>query len=276
MKQNILSILLIVLFGSTAFTADISTNIAVNTADGPTDVENIVAPEPLDNVAVAVTNQSDNASNIVQQVVAEPKPSLIITNNVVTNTVVANSVVTNTIIIKDDQKVDELTQSLAAAKMRLLESSVIGKSGRLMDLERKAIEYDTMSLRITEKNEKIAELRAMASKANDIILQREAEVAELKRAIQDLNDKLKKAEAKDSEEGIDMDAIFKVGKFEYYEVKSGDTFETIAGQSIVYNDVNKAPLLKQANRKILLNGGKLEPGSVMIIPRLPTADNNEL
>jgi len=266
MKQIILSILLVLVVGPVVFIAAESTNISAVAVAEPMDVEVIADPKPVEDVAVVATNQSDNASNSVKEV-AFVAPALV---------VITNSVVTNTVFIKNDQKVDELTQSLAAAKMRLLERSAIGNSGRLMDLERKSIEYDTMSVRIMEKDSKITELKTVLSKTDDALSARTAELAALKIAMQALSEKLQKLEAKDSEENFDTDMIFKVGKFEYYEVKLGDTFETIAGQPIIYNDISKAALLKQANRKILLKGGKLEPGSVIIVPRLPTSDQNEL
>lgn len=69
-------------------------------------------------------------------------------------------------------------------------------------------------------------------------------------------------------------AVFRRGAFEYYEVRTGDTLESIAANPMVYGDVARTTWLRQANN--LADDKKLEPGTVLIIPRFPEGTSNEL
>jgi hypothetical protein len=58
-----------------------------------------------------------------------------------------------------------------------------------------------------------------------------------------------------------------LGNFEYYEAKSGDTFEAIAARVIVYGDAGRGSWLRQFNRRRVRNPDRLEAGEVILVPR---------
>lgn len=62
-------------------------------------------------------------------------------------------------------------------------------------------------------------------------------------------------------------AVFRSGSFEYYEVRQGDTLESIAANPMVYGDAARSVWLEQAND--IRAGTPLVPGMVLTIPRFP-------
>lgn len=58
-----------------------------------------------------------------------------------------------------------------------------------------------------------------------------------------------------------------LGNFEYYEAKSGDTFEMVAARVIVYGDATRGPWLRQFNRRRVRNPDRLDAGEVLLVPR---------
>ena len=69
-------------------------------------------------------------------------------------------------------------------------------------------------------------------------------------------------------------AVFRRGAFEYYEVRAGDTLESIAANPMVYGDADRATWLRQANS--VSDKNSLEPGTVLVIPRFPEGTSSEL
>lgn len=69
-------------------------------------------------------------------------------------------------------------------------------------------------------------------------------------------------------------AVFRRGAFEYYEVRTGDTLESIAANPMVYNDASRAVWLRQANS--LSDRDAPVPGTVLIIPRFPEGTTYDL
>ncbi len=69
-------------------------------------------------------------------------------------------------------------------------------------------------------------------------------------------------------------AVFRRGSFEYYEVRTGDTPESIAANPMIYGDAARAVWLRQANS--LLDGETLMPGSVLVVPRFPEGFSHDL
>jgi len=69
-------------------------------------------------------------------------------------------------------------------------------------------------------------------------------------------------------------AVFRRGSFEYYEVRKGDTLESIAANPMVYNDAGRVIWLRQANS--LEEGEDPDPGTVLIIPRFPDGTSYDL
>ncbi len=69
-------------------------------------------------------------------------------------------------------------------------------------------------------------------------------------------------------------AVFRRGSFEYYEVRKGDTLESIAANPMVYNDAARVIWLQQANS--LADNEDPAPGTVLIIPRYPDGTSYDL
>ncbi|MDF7808039.1 LysM peptidoglycan-binding domain-containing protein [Pontiellaceae bacterium B12219] len=60
-----------------------------------------------------------------------------------------------------------------------------------------------------------------------------------------------------------------LGEFEYYEVKEGDSLQSIAANPMVYGDPSRAIWLRQANHRQVKNPDNLSPGEVLVVPRFP-------
>ncbi|MDZ8117255.1 LysM peptidoglycan-binding domain-containing protein [Pontiella agarivorans] len=60
-----------------------------------------------------------------------------------------------------------------------------------------------------------------------------------------------------------------LGEFEYYEVKEGDSLQSIAANPMVYGDPLRATWLRQANHRQVENPDNLSPGEVLVVPRFP-------
>ena len=80
--------------------------------------------------------------------------------------------------------------------------------------------------------------------------------------------------AKEVEKRDQLLAVFRRGSFEYYEVREGDTLDSIASNPMVYGDPARAIWLRQANS--LANPDALEPGTVLIVPRFPEGTSYDL
>jgi hypothetical protein len=61
-----------------------------------------------------------------------------------------------------------------------------------------------------------------------------------------------------------------LGEFEYYEVKEGDTLQSIAANPMVYGDPSKAAWLRQVNDGRVKHLENLMIGEVLIIPFFPS------
>ncbi len=60
-----------------------------------------------------------------------------------------------------------------------------------------------------------------------------------------------------------------LGEFEYYEIKEGDTLQSIAANPMVYGDASRAVWLRQVNEGQIKHLDNLQPGEILIIPRFP-------
>ena len=59
------------------------------------------------------------------------------------------------------------------------------------------------------------------------------------------------------------------GEFEYYEVKEGDTLQSIAADPMVYGDAARSRWLRQANRNLGLDLNRLQKGDILVVPFYP-------
>lgn len=60
-----------------------------------------------------------------------------------------------------------------------------------------------------------------------------------------------------------------LGEFEYYEVKTGETLQSIAANPLVYGDAARAGWLRQANEGRVRDLNRLNDGDMLVIPRFP-------
>lgn len=66
-----------------------------------------------------------------------------------------------------------------------------------------------------------------------------------------------------------------LGEFEYYEVKTGETLQTIAANPMIYGDASRASWLRQANEERVPNINHLRDGDMLIVPRFPRTGSYE-
>ena len=66
-----------------------------------------------------------------------------------------------------------------------------------------------------------------------------------------------------------------MGRFEYYEVKEGDTLQSIAANPMIYGDASRSVWLRQANADRVRSLDRLHKGDVLVVPRFPRTGNYE-
>ena len=166
-------------------------------------------------------------------------------------------------------KIQALNDSLAAANQTIQDLTRSGgRMGRLGVMERKALAYDAAYDGMMLKDQAIAALRKdlKASREEAAVLRKD-----LERMAVRTNDMAKAVADMEREKKVIQNTldIIRLGRYEYYEVKEGDTCESIAALPTIYNDRAKQVLIRQANRGNVTSLDKLVPGQVIIIPRFP-------
>ncbi len=114
--------------------------------------------------------------------------------------------------------------------------------------------------------QQLSETEAKLSEAQDQLDLSRNEARTLQQSLAEL--------AKEVEKREQLLAVFRRGSFEYYEVRAGDTLDSIASNPMVYGDPERAIWLRQANS--LANPDALEPGTVLIVPRFPEGTSYDL
>lgn len=162
-------------------------------------------------------------------------------------------------------RVDELNKLLTEANRQL---DLVEKSGgRLQALEHKAAQYDLLTLTLDDKTGLIAELQNRLADTEAVVQRLESELAEAQDAKSDIEARYSELEATVEPMRTALRTL-RLGKYEYYTIKPGDTLESIAAQPMIYGDAAKAALLRQANVGHLSDLDSLIPGEVLLVPRL--------
>jgi nucleoid-associated protein YgaU len=173
-------------------------------------------------------------------------------------------------------RIRELTDSLAAAQQRI---EVLGVGpvhrGRLEELERKALAFDSASVYIASKDQAVEKLKQELNQTRREVAGLRLEIDRLTVSNQTLATVVAITEKERAAVQESLDLV-RMGKYEYYEVREGDTCETIAAQPSIYNDKTRHVLIRQANRGNVPDMDKLLRGQVLIIPRLPAGTKHEL
>jgi len=138
--------------------------------------------------------------------------------------------------------------------------------GRLLDLEKKALAYGYLKDQVGLQDRKIQELERQLAEEKCLTTLQAEEILKLKAGASSANqkeDELRK-QLQDLTETVDQ---LKRGNYEYYEVREGDTIESIAALPMIYGDVSKAEQIRQWNKDQVRDLSNLKPGEVLLIPR---------
>lgn len=141
--------------------------------------------------------------------------------------------------------------------------------GRILDLEKKALQYAYLKDKVNTQEQKILELeRQLAEEKALTTLQ----VQEIEKFNQQAT-VFRKKEKEDQDEIVRLKETLKQveqGNYEWYEVKEGDTWESIAALPNVYGDGSKATVLRQFNKQRVADPERPRAGEAIIVPRFTT------
>ena len=139
---------------------------------------------------------------------------------------------------------------------------------RLGELERKAMAYDGFVVTLDKRERMIAQLTNQLAQAQTESAARGDEIATLKTQILSLTNHVARLEATGKSLRSTIEQLL-TGSFEYYEVKDGDTIESIAALPTIYGDASRSEWIRQANWKRVEDVDHLRPRQMLIIPRFP-------
>ena len=142
------------------------------------------------------------------------------------------------------------------------------KQGYLISLERKAKEHDVIQRMLVNREQRIKELTELVDEEGAFNARLRDEIEGLLDKNLDLAAKLAESEELRLALKETINQLW-LGQYEYYEIKKGETIESIASLPHVYGDVNKAAWIRQANQTHLASTEHLVEGQVLIIPRFP-------
>lgn len=127
-------------------------------------------------------------------------------------------------------------------------------------------QIEQMKVEAEAMRQQVAAKEAQLKEVYDMLAQSRRETDKLRQHIADSEAEMDRCQQ--------MLSVFRRGSFEYYEVRTGDTLESIAANPMVYGDATRAAWLRQAN--VLPDRDKLVPGTVLVIPRFPEGISYDL
>jgi DNA repair exonuclease SbcCD ATPase subunit len=139
---------------------------------------------------------------------------------------------------------------------------------RLEELERKAMAYDGFVATLDKRERMIAQMTNQLAQAQAESAARGDEIATLKTQILSLTNNVVRLEALGKSLRSTIEQLL-IGSFEYYEVKDGDTIESIAALPTIYGDASRSEWIRQANWKRVEDVDRLRPRQMLIVPRFP-------
>ncbi len=165
-------------------------------------------------------------------------------------------------------QINTLEGQLSAQRAQTRQMAAYEKAGRLEDLERKALGYETLQVTLEKREQLVSNLTAEVAAREETIAELRTEIGALQRQTTEL-DRLR-AEMQAAKQAL-QDALEQawLGNFEYYTVSRGDTLESIAAKKMVYEDASRAVWIRQANQMRVEDFENLIPGEVLLIPRFP-------
>jgi DNA repair exonuclease SbcCD ATPase subunit len=227
----------------------------------------------------AVFDIQRDSSSTVKEPVAEKETAVTITNILtVTNSAskhppkkISQYEKVNTNL---QQLINSATEEIVTREPVKAQHELLYAPGRLEILEKKAFECNALKQNLNKKEDTIAQMVNGMQKAQAFIQSQQrtinnlqettnslsAQVSELQKELNKLKESLK---------------VLQMGKYEYYEVKEGDTCKSIAADPSIYNDESKEQYIRQANYENVKDLDNLVPGQVLIIPRFPASSRYE-
>ncbi|MBN2162806.1 MAG: LysM peptidoglycan-binding domain-containing protein [Pontiellaceae bacterium] len=145
---------------------------------------------------------------------------------------------------------------------------VRGKVGQLSELLNKASKSDALEREVKELWKEFDAVRLQIRHLEEELAETRAE---RDKVLEQLDAFKAKADKWDSVTAGLRETIERLllGEYEYYEVKDGDTLQSIAANPMVYGDVSRAAWLRQVNEGLVSHLDSLRPGEVLVIPRFP-------
>jgi DNA repair exonuclease SbcCD ATPase subunit len=167
-------------------------------------------------------------------------------------------------LMEMQQRIEELTELLATTSAR--PANKRPEEGLLQALEQKAKRGDAITAELNTIQAKTEAMRTERNECQKAITTMESQMKLLQARTNELAQTLIELTSKLTplEENIRM---LRLGNFEYYTVRAGDTCKSIAAQQFVYGDETKHILIRQANREQVADLDNLVPATVLIIPR---------
>lgn len=152
--------------------------------------------------------------------------------------------------------------------------SVQSGYGKLTELIEQAAQSKTLSIELEELK---AQLDLLQRQNKGLKKEADALLAERDKALGEVEARTADAESwKNKNQGLrDTIEQLLLGKFEYYEVKNGETLAGIAANPLVYGDPSRAIWLRQVNENRVRRIENLATGEVLIIPRFPRSGSYE-
>ncbi len=139
---------------------------------------------------------------------------------------------------------------------------------RLKDLEWQASGYVALQAAMEKKNDEIVALTQGLLTASNTIQELRAEIILLKGQLAASSNRVVELSEIEIRQRATIDQLL-LGSFEYYEVKAGDTLESIAKSPMIYNDAARRDWLRRANHNRVADLDNLSEGDLLLIPRFP-------
>jgi DNA repair exonuclease SbcCD ATPase subunit len=177
-------------------------------------------------------------------------------------------------VIELEETIQQLEEALESVPGQTPGQLVRQRPSMLEDLEKKAFKYETLRSELERKDNEIVSLTDDLNECQASSSNQEREMAKLRMELEKLS--RINAEYQETQKSLQRSIEqLLLGHYEYYEVKKGDTLETIAASDLVYGDSTKAEWLRQANRRRVMDLDELMPGEMLIVPRFPPSGRYE-
>lgn len=140
--------------------------------------------------------------------------------------------------------------------------------GQLSDLLEKASKADSLAQEVSELWKEIDAMHQQISHMEEELQETRAERDQIVKQLEEFKAQAEKWDGVTAGLRETIQRLL-LGEYEYYEVKDGDTLQSIAANPMVYGDVSRAAWLRQVNEGLVKHIDNLRAGEVLVIPRFP-------